>query len=328
MKIIVKMTYGSHLYGTATPASDIDIKGIYLPSARDILLQRIKPVIVAKTNDTWGEKNSPYDIDCELYSPERFLTSVAKGQSFALEMLFAPDAALVEPAHPLWNEIKQTASLLLTKQAASIVNYCKQQAYKYCQKGLRVAAAKNVLALLLEAEHTHGSAAPLSTIGHELKALCLKNSTVTIEDILQGPGVTQPSLHVAGKRAMFNASIKNARIIVQNSINEYGQRALQAELNEGIDWKALSHAVRIGHQALEFLIHQRMTFPRPESAHLRAIKAGSVPIDEVYQEIEQLLSHVQEAEKRSSLPLTYDQTVIDTFIEKLYRNQVVEGKDL
>jgi predicted nucleotidyltransferase len=38
MKILCKLKYGSHLYGCNTPTSDIDFKGIYLPSLNDYLL--------------------------------------------------------------------------------------------------------------------------------------------------------------------------------------------------------------------------------------------------------------------------------------------------
>jgi predicted nucleotidyltransferase len=41
MELLVEMRYGSHLYGTDTPQSDIDLKSVYLPEARDILLQRV-----------------------------------------------------------------------------------------------------------------------------------------------------------------------------------------------------------------------------------------------------------------------------------------------
>jgi predicted nucleotidyltransferase len=47
MELIVEMRFGSHLYGTATPESDLDFKGVYLPEARDILLQRVKPTVTA-----------------------------------------------------------------------------------------------------------------------------------------------------------------------------------------------------------------------------------------------------------------------------------------
>ena len=41
-KIIVRIEFGSHLYGTSTSASDHDYKSVYIPSASDILLQRVK----------------------------------------------------------------------------------------------------------------------------------------------------------------------------------------------------------------------------------------------------------------------------------------------
>jgi len=42
MDLIVDMRFGSHLYGTATPESDLDCKAVCLPGARDILLQRVQ----------------------------------------------------------------------------------------------------------------------------------------------------------------------------------------------------------------------------------------------------------------------------------------------
>ncbi len=45
MDLIVEMRFGSHLYGTATPQSDLDFKAVYLPAARDILLQRVHDTV-------------------------------------------------------------------------------------------------------------------------------------------------------------------------------------------------------------------------------------------------------------------------------------------
>lgn len=38
MKRIVRIKFGSHLYGTDTPASDLDYKSVHIPDARDIIL--------------------------------------------------------------------------------------------------------------------------------------------------------------------------------------------------------------------------------------------------------------------------------------------------
>ena len=122
MKIIVEIKFGSHLYGTATPKSDLDIRGIYIPCAKDILLQRIKPVITKKRSKRLSEKNLPGDIDYELYSPEKYLSCLAKGQSFALEMLFAPDWAIINQPHKKWYEIKKLAPQTEFISAAPIID--------------------------------------------------------------------------------------------------------------------------------------------------------------------------------------------------------------
>ena len=273
MEAIVKIKVGSHLYGTATPDSDLDIKGVYLPHARDILLQRIRPVISEQRIKGHGEKNTAGDTDYDLYSPGKYLSLLAQGQSMALEMLFAPDSVMLEPPHQQWNALKALAPHILTKQAASFVNYCKQQAYKYGVKGSRIAAARIVLEALIEAEVQYGPSAKLNCALGTLTKLANNNEFLTISF---APSQTSEilCLEVCGKKVLFNASIKSARLITQKTIDEYGARALAAESNEGADWKSLSHAVRIGNQAIEFLKDHHITFPRPEAKHLLEIKQG------------------------------------------------------
>lgn len=42
MKTVMKSYFGSHLYGTSTPESDVDFKEIFVPPARDILIGNVK----------------------------------------------------------------------------------------------------------------------------------------------------------------------------------------------------------------------------------------------------------------------------------------------
>ena len=42
---LVVTVHGSHLYGTSTPSSDRDYKGVHLPSGRELVLQRAENVI-------------------------------------------------------------------------------------------------------------------------------------------------------------------------------------------------------------------------------------------------------------------------------------------
>lgn len=240
-------------------------------------------------------------------------------------MLFAPDTAMLQIPHPQWNNIKTLAPHLLTKKSASFINYCKQQAHKYCLKGARLATARCTLEALREAESRYGSSAKLSCALDILKRLASDNEFISLGTVALSSKNESLYFEICGKKALLSASIKSARLITQKIIDEYGQRTLAAESCDGADWKALSHAVRVGYQAIEFLKHHHMTFPRPEAAHLLAIRKGEVAFQQVVEEIEQLVKEVELVAECSKLPEMYDQQLIDDFIEQLYLEQVLKG---
>ena len=103
MNIIVKAVAGSHLFGTNTPTSDTDYKGVYMPSKEDILLGRAKSSLNLSTNQT-NEKNSSEDEDVEFYSLQKFMKMLDEGQTVALELLWTPDDMIIEESS-LWREI-------------------------------------------------------------------------------------------------------------------------------------------------------------------------------------------------------------------------------
>jgi predicted nucleotidyltransferase len=67
MRIIVKMKFGAHLYGTTTPDSDVDFKGIFLPTKEALLLGRVPKSHNYSTGQD-ESRNTKNDIDIELYS--------------------------------------------------------------------------------------------------------------------------------------------------------------------------------------------------------------------------------------------------------------------
>jgi predicted nucleotidyltransferase len=96
MRKIVQCRFGSHLYGTNTPLSDIDIKSVYIPSADDIVLQKVKGSISVKRNKLIGEKNFAGEIDEEIYSLQKFFQLVSEGQTVALDLLFSNSESWID----------------------------------------------------------------------------------------------------------------------------------------------------------------------------------------------------------------------------------------
>jgi len=317
------MQFGSHLYGTATPQSDLDFKAVYLPDARDILLQRVQNTVTHAPDKLDGEKNAPGDVDREIHSLQRYLELLAEGQTMALDMLFAPESAMTSPPSALWLEIQANAPRLVTRRASAFLRYCRQQANKYGIKGSRVSAARLALAVLVDAEAKYGTAAKLAVAETELEAAIGISEHVTLIDLPTPADTLVRHFEACGKKMPFTSSIKSAREIAQRLVSEYGQRALQAERNEGIDWKALSHAVRVGREALELLQTGKITFPLPYATEILAIKQGERTYEAVAETIDRLLVDVEEAVVSSSLREEPDIAFMDELVERAYRGKVL-----
>lgn len=325
MKTIVEIRFGSQLYGTSTPESDIDLKSVFVPPARDILLQRVRETVTDKRPKQPFEKNVAGDVDREAYALHRYLGLLAEGQTVALDMLFAPSWSMVSQPAPLWHEIVANRNRLLSRRSASFVGYCRTQANKYGIKGSRVHAVRNIVEWFDREIAKHGHLAKLEVAADSLEAFIAERKldhTAVIQIEHPASGRSLMHLECCNRKAPFSTSLKDTRAIYARLLDEYGGRALMAERNEGIDWKALSHAVRVGNEALELLSTGKITFPLPNAAHVLEIKRGLVLYAKVAEEIEDLLEAVDDAQAISVLSDKPDRGFIDDLVESAYWQEV------
>lgn len=322
MNLILETHFGSHLYGTDTPASDFDWKAIRIPSAKEILLQRIKLTITDNTKVDTTIKNAVGDVDRETWALHQFFKLVGEGQTVAMDVLFSPPVAWVGEPHPLWLKITDNRHRLVSSKSASFLGYCRQQANKYGIKGSRMKAAE----LAAERLETLLIMKYNGRLG-EFDLWLMENLSgvehIEFVDIPTPNGGVVRHLSVCGRKAPYTSSLKTASEIFTKLYTQYGVRARAAKANEGVDWKALSHAVRVGTQAVELLTSGHVTFPRPEAAHLVAIKTGQLTYEEVANEIEDLLTMVEEAALSSTLPSEPDHQFMEDLTLEAYHDIVV-----
>jgi len=322
-RTIIKMHFGSTLYGTATPASDVDYKSIFVPSARSILLQNAPRTINHSRPKGIGEKNYAGEVDEEQISIQQFLKLAAEWQTMALDMLFAPESAFVDEPSWEWREIIANRHRLLTRKSAAFIGYAKTQSNKYGIRGSRVAASRSALAFLEKAMSDHGSTAKLQIVSDGVLKMTAETEHMALLEDVTPHGQTVQLWEVCDRKMPFTASIKNARDIMQRVVDEYGRRALMAETQQGVDWKALSHAVRVGEEAVELLSTGHVTFPLPNAAHIVDIKLGKLLYQDVAAEIEGLLERVQQAAAESTLPDEPDHEWIAAFVEYVHQSQIL-----
>ncbi len=319
-KLVVKMLYGSHMYGTATPQSDLDYKAVFIPSAKDILMQRAKGSVGVSYPKKLGERNEPGQVDIENFSLQRYLELVSQGQTIGIDMLFAPDSVIIESS-PTWDFIRSNKDKLVTKRSAAFVGYCRHQANKYGIKGSRVAASRAAVELFEQEMKSRGATAKVEDIEAELRGL-IGDHTDVVEQQVNRDGDRGTFFVCCNRMVNFGASLKHGYEIYKRACDSYGKRALIAESNEGVDWKAMSHAVRVATEAVELLSTGKVTLPLPNAEYVRAVKLAQRPYIEVAESIESLLADVEAAEESSSLPESADHQFIEEFVAGEYCNQV------
>jgi hypothetical protein len=332
VKKILKIKFGSHLYGTDTPSSDVDFKSVYIPEARDIILGRYKKTIQFGRKKEHCERNTKDDTDEEIFSLDRFLGLLMEGQTVALDMIFAPDEFCEHTENiNIWRAIKLHRHELLTKNVQAFVGYARQQAAKYGIKGSRMEALKRTMEML-EGLPLHDR---LSGFDKQVMTLVQSSSDmVSLEKLplieivyCKGPNAEAvPHLHVCGRKIPLHATVKFAKEVFGKILDNYGQRARKAHLDGGVDWKALSHAVRVNGEANELLRTGHITFPRPDRETLIAIKTGQVPYEKVAEMIEQGLAELYEAQSVSRLPDKPNTAWADDLVFDVY-SRVVKNNE-
>lgn len=318
MDSLIRIKFGSHLYGTNTAKSDIDYKSVHIPDRQSILLQRAKPVIISNTKLDASAKNQAGDVDDESYALHKYLALVSEGQTVAMDMLFSPPQSWVMRPAPAWEFLIDSRHRLVSRNCKSFVGYCRQQANKYGIKGSRMAAARAARDFFAVAVKDMGTTAKIEVIGATLADFVAAHEHCALVDIeAPGPRIVR-HIEVCNRKMPFTATLKAAAEVYDRLFTEYGERARQAEQNANIDWKAMSHAVRVGRQAIELLDTGFVTFPRPERGHLLAIKQGELPYKQVAEEVERLLTDVEAAAERSTLPDRVEPDFLDSIVVEQY----------
>jgi hypothetical protein len=317
---LVRIRHGSHLYGTSTPQSDQDFKGVHLPSGEAIVLGRpenhINRNVVSKAEGT--DKNTADAIDDESFSVAKFFEMLMKGDTVATEILFAP----VDYPSAEWLNVRNIGKQLLNRQCKGFVGYCVRQAAKYGIKGSRMGAVRGVLDFLAIAKLGLTRTAKMSAIEAKLHDWSAGREHVMWEDIPHPGGKSCWHLNVCDRKVPMTISIEEAEKIWTKVWENYGERARKAKDNDGIDWKAVSHAVRVAGQAIELLETGHITFPRPDAAYLLGIKQGMYPYSDVSAELEELVAAVGRASEDSILPEKSDHKLADRTVLALYMEQI------
>ena len=295
---------GSRAYGTNLPTSDIDIRGIAIPTKKEIILAKdFENIVDTKTDTT-------------IYSVEKIIKLLSECNPNTLEILGLPeeDYFVLKGAGKLLYEKK---NIFLSKKCAkSFMGYAMSQLYRLRQK------SKDGLSPLEYNEH-------ITKVLRNMEERLYKNAGVHLDFDFDENGI-----YFSGNFNRVNMECIPAILgETNNTYRDYkksSKRNNNAEVHNKIP-KHSMHLVRLLLMGKELLLTGEIHTKRVKEHDLlmdirngKYVDENNMPIKEFFEMVDDITADFEKAEKMSILPEVADMDAIDNLRYEIYES-IIEG---
>lgn len=309
---LFKVLTGSRLYGTNSPDSDYDYKAVCLPSLTDLLLNhKLANRKVRPEGLKAGDKMLLGEDETEYLPLQVFFDDFFSGQTYALEVAFAAadGKTVFENDNEDTKALKSFCTYMMqdlvrnftTSNVKKMVGYAVAQSKLYGLKTERFTALKEVVDMIKNQFDKN----PNGLLGDDKEFLekLLKVKFVKLTDIHSSSATSGkvPALEVTSKQYLMANKLETVYNSLNAALETYGSRVKEFD-GEGVDWKALSHAVRITEQVLELCHTSKLEFPSKNAEYLRKMKNGELTLEESTTYLETQFKKIDSAIEASTLP--------------------------
>ena len=318
-KMIFECVFGSQLYGTSTPSSDTDYKGVFLPDAKQIIMGTTD--VYHRDTGKKGQANTAEDTDREYFSLKKFIYMASKGETATIDMLHTPSDKVIISSG-VFDFVRENRQMFYTTKMQAYLGYVRKQASKYGVKGTRLSDLESVISYI--------ERVPDEALNYKLVAFfeTLPKSEFTFVGTDTGKdGQVIHFYEVLGRR--YLAGIRFSEFVdqIQKIGKDYGERVQRAKT--GVDWKAVSHAIRGAEQLLEIYQTGDLQFPLKNAKFITEVKLGQHDYLTVVQPyLEEIMDKAEfearQAEK-NGLRSEVDKKFWDDFVFDVYKDIVVKG---
>lgn len=300
-KLAYLTEFGSKLYGTSTPESDTDYKGLFWPSNDSLIQCKVDKSLSSTTGDS-NSKNSKDDVDVQLWSVHYWLNLLRKGDTNAIDLLFSmysSGSRITEECGVkdiLGKFYNSPIELLDLRYHTGHLGYVFMQTKKYGIKSSRMdilRRARDFFASKLTDPEKESDR--VKKYFDELISK-MYNSSLCFEKETNG----ERCVWICGKGLTGSTSLKETVNRLTMEYAKYGKRAELARQNIGIDWKAVSHAVRACIQIIELAETGFLVYPLKKANLVLDVKLGKM---NWVTEVEPLLNDLINKAKNALLKL-------------------------
>jgi len=317
---------GSALYGVATAQSDDDLRSVFLPAPREILLGRVN---FGEDNNKTNARFGAGDIDIAGYSLMRYLGLLGRMDMITVETLFAArDSRFrIGPWTGVAEAIWQHRDRLIAGTASAAIGHARQRMGHLLPSSDRTLKIFDAVVALLE---PHAEAPVLAEVPGLLDALhaldgvqvaarahaktsqCVLWDDLPEDDRTAGRSAGMSLyVEVPAKKITAAGPVRDAIAVARKPLDRLEARRRAEKRGPQVEWKDAYHGVRLIRQARDYLATRELTFPRPDAPELLAIRNGEKSTEWIGETCLVLLEEVHALEERSPLDPEPDHDLIE-----------------
>ena len=269
-------------------------------------------------------RNSKDDIDLQLFSIYKFFTLLKKGETGVMDILFS----MFREDTQVYNDKEFTQVIMknykkfYNRNLHSFIGYCVGQSKVYNVRGERFNELHMFVEYFNALAKEQGSEkleSMFPQIEKLFKAYNYKYVHFVMGATSRGSGEDKEGkyVEVLGKRFLGTVTIGYFSERITEMEEQFGNRAKASA--KGVDFKALSHAVRVISEVEELIDDGFITFPLNNRVYVTSIKEGNESLDDVMEYIDKKLTTVQEKLEKSALPERSDEAFMDALLLELIK---------
>ena len=345
-RLLFSTLTGSRLFGTDSENSDTDIKGIFLPDITDLILKKASNFYDFSTNKK-RTKNTKEDIDEKYFSLQFFMEHIIKGDMNFIDILFAnTNKKCTLHIDPLWEELIKNTDKLISKNITMSLRMFSAQCIKNYNKTEKInlfIIIKNYIKQKLDDNKSKEKLTLESVISKDYNITYDENKkkeykkgnkvigyiyAQNINGLFDDFDIVrcfnnENFMIIKDIKIPFNEKLEDTYERISSIINNDGKKSEIISESKGIDYKILSHCVRIIYQVEELISNGKISFPLKDKQleFVRSIKFKITKLS--YNEIIEWINQKIEAINNKLIPESNlrdesDKEWIDNFILKCY----------
>tara|TARA_R100000656_G_scaffold104176_1_gene76210 strand:+ start:249506 stop:250438 length:933 start_codon:yes stop_codon:yes gene_type:complete len=291
---------GSRSYGTATPASDYDYRGVCIPPAEYFLGYFAK---FEQFTESEPDDKVVYDI-------RKFFTLAEKANPNVVESLFVRDCDIVELT-TLGEVLLENRDLFLSQRVFSTFT-----GYAHAQLKRLQSHRGWLLNPPGDKPRREDYGLPEMSKADQRQ---LQGQIQSVES--KNYEISDNMMYYITQEKAYSSALKNWHSYQQWKKNRNPDRAAM-EAKFGFDGKHASHLIRLSRSCIEVLQGKGLRVYRDDAEELLAIRNGAWSYDRLMEESSKLYAEAKQALEVSPIPKQPDLTKLDNLCMRLVRKHL------